>query len=169
MAGNCIWPPPTDQGGAQKNYTGRFETFTRRPIIDCYIHIPSLGVEGPVPFLMDTGADCSVLMPADAERLKVDPSKLVYSRTSTGIGGDCHEKIAPCHLYVADDTTIYGYRFPLGVAVDDPEDGLEEVPSILGMDILRYWKIYFDYPEKVITFTVQMSDDERPLHPSGQK
>ena len=36
--------------------------------------------------------------------------------------------------------------------------------SILGMDILKYWKIYFDYPEKVIEFRVQMSDDERPLH-----
>lgn len=142
---------------------GRFETFTRRPIIDCYIHIPSLGVGGPVPFLMDTGADCSVLMPADAERLKVDRSKLNYSRTSTGIGGDCQEKIAPCSLYVADDDTIYGYRLPLGIAETNPQ--MEEMPSILGMDIMRYWKIYFDYPEKVIKFTVQMSDDERPLHP----
>ena len=26
-------------------------------------------------------------------------------------------------------------------------------PSILGMDILKYWKIYFDYPEKVILST----------------
>src|SRR4051812_40715261 len=113
---------------------GRFETFSRRPLVDCFLHLPYLGaLGGVVPFVMDTGADRTVLMPADSLRLGIDLSQLTFDKPVTGVGGDCMEHLTPAHLIVSDNTTAYGYRFSLGIA--EPQRETEDMPSILGMDI----------------------------------
>jgi hypothetical protein len=140
---------------------GRFESHTRRPVIDCFIHIPSLNAEAVIPFVMDTGADCTVLMPGDAERFNIDFSQLPVTRSVTGVGGECQERMAHTSLLVSSDTTVYGYRFAMGIAEFSPS--LEGVPSLLGMDIMRFWKIYFDYPNKRLEIEIQMCDEERSL------
>jgi hypothetical protein len=140
---------------------GRFETFSKRPMIDCYLELPAFKAAAVVPFLVDTGADCSLLMPADARRLGIDFSKLHYTRKSYGIGGVCKEHRVPALLIVSDERVAYGYRFALSIA--EPSPDLEECPSILGMDILRYWRITCDAAEKELFFDVRMADEERIL------
>src|SRR5258708_981546 len=110
---------------------GRFETFSRRPIIDCYLYLPDFKADGVIPFLIDTGADCSLLMPADAKRLGIDHSKLAYNSQSTGVGGDCKEHLARAKLIVSEETIAHGYVLTLAIAEALPE--LEEAPSLLGM------------------------------------
>jgi gag-polyprotein putative aspartyl protease len=139
----------------------RFETYSMRPVVDCFLSIAGLNAHGPVAFLLDTGADQSLLMPADARRLKIDYTKITFPRTSHGIGGECREGRVPAQLLVSDSTTVYGYRFPLGIA--EPKDYLEDCPSILGMDILRNWRVLCDYRAHLLQIEVRLSDEERPV------
>ena len=140
---------------------GRFETFSKRPILDCYLFLPDFGFDATIPFLIDTGADRSLLMPADAKRMGIDHSKLTYDDCSTGVGGDCKEHITRGKLIVTDGNLMHGYIFTLGIAEAVPE--LEEAPSLLGMDILRHWRVMCDYTNKQIRIWVQFSDEEKPI------
>jgi predicted aspartyl protease len=140
---------------------GRFETFSKRPIVDCFVSIPSLNAHGVVPFLMDTGADCTLLMPADGARLKIDYAGLDYKHTSIGVGGECKEHPAATILMVSNATTVYAHKRAIGIAERRPE--LMEMPSILGMDVLREWEIVFNYPEKLIKIIVKNCDEQRSL------
>jgi predicted aspartyl protease len=140
---------------------GRFETFSRRPMVDCYLYLPDFKVDANIAFLIDTGADCSLLMPADAKRLGIDHEKLTYDKQSTGVGGDCHEHITRAKLVVQDNNLMHGYITTIGIAKPIPE--LEEAPSLLGMDILRYWRITCDYTNKQLQVRVQFSDEEQPM------
>lgn len=139
---------------------GRFETFSRRPVVDCFINIPALRVSGAVSFLIDTGADTTLLMPADARRLGVKYSDLIYTRVSTGVGGECEEYIVPAQLLVSDEKAAFGYRLVLGIA--RPFEYLEECPSIIGTDILKNWKVVLDYPN-CLEIYVKICDEEREL------
>ena len=56
--------------------SGRFGGTTGRPYIEAFLSIPSMGINGAVSFLIDTGADSTVLMQADATRLQLDYSQL---------------------------------------------------------------------------------------------
>ena len=67
--------------------TGRFEEATGRPFLEGRLILPRLNVQGEVSFLMDTGADSSVLMPGDAGRLSVPFDQLRGSRECEGVGG----------------------------------------------------------------------------------
>ena len=66
---------------------GRFGKTSGRPYISAWVSIPRLGLAGNVSFIFDTGADSSVLMPADAATLGVDYKQLSNTIESFGIGG----------------------------------------------------------------------------------
>ena len=51
---------------------GRFGESSGRPYVSARVFIPRLALAGNVSFIFDTGADSSVLMPADAATLAVD-------------------------------------------------------------------------------------------------
>jgi hypothetical protein len=70
--------------------TGRFGAASGRPYIEGRIHFPRLKVHGDVSFLLDTGADHSVLMPSDAIRLNVPFDNLRGDMPATGVGGEMH-------------------------------------------------------------------------------
>ena len=66
---------------------GRFERATGRPYIEGRLVVPRSNLTGDVSFLIDTGADTSALMPADAQRIGLDYSMLTNEREAVGIGG----------------------------------------------------------------------------------
>ena len=55
---------------------GRFGNTSGAAFIEAYISLPDLALAGPVSFLVDTGADQTMLMPVDATRLGVDHAQL---------------------------------------------------------------------------------------------
>ena len=66
--------------------TGRFGGTTGRPYIEGRLFLPRLGIDGNISFLLDTGADSSILMPGDALRLKVPYDQLTGDSPAVGLG-----------------------------------------------------------------------------------
>ena len=81
---------------------GRFGETTGRPYFDARVVLPRLEAKENVSFIFDTGADSSVLMPLDAQRLGIDLSRLDEGRAATGIGGTQKQFIEPSTVIFAD-------------------------------------------------------------------
>jgi hypothetical protein len=140
---------------------GRFEKVSDRPVVDCHLTIKSLNIDGVIPFLIDTGADTSLLMPIDSKPLKVPFEKLTNKRIAYGLGGPATVYLIPAVIIVSDKAKAYGYRIPLDIA--EPNDDLEGMPSLLGRDIIKHWHMTLDFPERKLHFDVQMCDEEFTL------
>lgn len=120
--------------------TGHYDRKAGRPQIEGYVEIRSLGVRGFVFFLIDTGADCTVLMPADAKRLNVDYSKIGQTAISLGSSG-------PGKGHVCPATTTFGeagvgtYTYDVSLRLPEPKPELLVLPSLLGRDVLNRWRL----------------------------
>jgi hypothetical protein len=112
-----------------------------------YLEVPRLGVRGPVRFMVDTGSQTSFFAPRDASALGI-----VHARdfsgaptsVSTGIGGAAEEFQEGVFLtFVHTDRTpeLIGLR-RFGILL--PTSATENLPSILGLDVLRYFRLTFE-------------------------
>lgn len=136
---------------------GRFADTSGRPIIEGKIILPRLGIEDNVRFLMDTGADSSVLMPGDARRLLIPYDLLEGDHKCGGIGGTVHSFVERAILvFVSPSRMLYGCDLELDVMPADPD--MEDVPSLLGRDILDRWRIIYD-PQKSVLCAKPRSAD----------
>src|SRR5262245_39152062 len=66
---------------------GRFGNTSGAPYMEARISIPRLNLRGLVSFLVDTGADGTVIMPIDSRKLGIDFASLRNPVTPEGIGG----------------------------------------------------------------------------------
>src|SRR3954452_24025110 len=107
---------------------GRFGNTSGRPYLAAYIVIPGLNVSGSVSFLVDTGADGTVLMPTDSIRLGVDFSRLSNPVTTFGVGGASVDFGTRAVLLVSDNV-LYGFEVNLTVMQVRPE--LMTAPSLM--------------------------------------
>ncbi len=131
-----------------------------RPHIAARVDIPSLRVSGFVSFLIDTGADQTVLMPPDARRLGVDHSVLTTTTISAGVGGSSTDFVEDAQVVFTDEV-FHIYRTRLIVMA--PREGAESLPSLLGRNILNRWRLVFDYPKTILSARVASSDQQIPL------
>src|SRR5262245_57030435 len=67
----------------------------RRPFVSAHLEIPSLSVAADVLFLVDTGADSTLLAPRDIANLRIDPVSLQAGPRSVGVGGPSQTAQAP--------------------------------------------------------------------------
>jgi hypothetical protein len=136
---------------------GRFEQGA--PVVDCFISIPAMGINSPEPItlLVDTGASLSLLQPADALRLGIDPARLADDPRSElvgGVGGSTRVVVTTMLLDFAEDVARgRPYRHPIGVAGTAPSNAT--LPSILGMDFISHFRL-----------TVARRDDRVELDPA---
>jgi hypothetical protein len=114
---------------------GRYGDASHAPYVDAHIMIPRFGLRGSVSFLIDTGADTTVLAEVDAKRLGVKHSKLKTQATSYGIGGPSDNYLEPAVLFLADGPTLHFYR--IEVMIVDPKPHLRTMPSLLGRDVIN--------------------------------
>lgn len=115
-------------------------------------------------FLVDTGADATLLAPVDAYELlgnalfEIDFDDEAKVFWSVGIGGYARSVIRSAILStVSDDGEFIGVFAPICIAEPVPRlptpehPGNWSTPSLLGRDILRYFEIRLDYfPEPAI-------------------
>lgn len=107
--------------------------------------LPRLGWSGNVSFIFDTGADTSLLMPLDAQRMGIDYAMLDNEVSTLGIGGASENFVEPACLAFVGDEALYGYEIELHVC--KPADELMTVPSLLGRDIIDRWRVTYDKSE----------------------
>ncbi len=123
-----------------------------------------------VRFLMDTGADATLVQPVDYE-----PSGLRYrvfdgfplAKSTRGFGGKIGARSVPAALYLRHEDGHYD-RISLTVDVARPTEKSEGLPSVLGRDVLDLYELIMDRSRGVITLepaqgpTDPWPDEKRP-------
>lgn len=107
-----------------------------------HVLLPRLGMNGKVSFIFDTGADTSLLMPLDAQRIGIDYGMLENEVSTLGIGGESKNFSESAYLAFVGDNALYGYEIELHIC--KPAEELMTVPSLLGRDIIDRWRVTYD-------------------------
>ena len=118
---------------------GRFLTTgdRTRPVLRRIVAFP--GYENAriiqVTFLVDTGADRSLLSPRDAIRTRLDFAALEAGETSRGIGGETST------LLVESKIHVQGHTIPLTLSIPEVQ---RPIPSVLGRDFMRDFALFME-------------------------
>ena len=107
-----------------------------------HVLLPRLGRSGNVSFVFDTGADTSLLMPLDTQRMGIDHAMFENEASTLGIGGASENFVESAYLAFVGDDALYGYEIELHIC--KPADELMTLPSLLGRDIIDRWRVTYD-------------------------
>lgn len=135
---------------------------TRRPFARAHLTFPSLALAGDAFLLIDTGADSTVLAPADAAQLRVSLAQLPPGRSSAGVGGTTPTVTAPAIV------TLGTFSFPVTLRILAPAtpsqvQALSTIPSLLGRDILAHFALFFEQRTQRVLLLEPHEADSLPL------
>ena len=123
-----------------------------RPYVVALLLVHDLGVDGLVPFLVDTGAGTTILHVADATNLGVPFGQLSRPESARGIGGSRQ-------YYREESTVVLGYderpqAFDITIGIAKPENTrvTNDLPSLLGRDVLNQLRVEYDYGAQQLRF-----------------
>ena len=120
----------------------REERGRRRPFITARLLIPSQSISGDIRFLIDTGADSTVLAPADVFFLGVDVQRLPPSTPSAGVGGITRTASAEATITLGRLT--YDLSLRILVPGREQQQALSRIPSLLGRDMLSHFALFME-------------------------
>lgn len=143
---------------------GRYGDTSGRPYIEGRLILPGLKISGDISFLIDTGADRSLLHPDDGIRLGIDYAKLTGNAESVGTGGICHYFVEPAWI-VFSEPKRFLYVHIIDLAISPPAPERMQLPSLLGRDILDRWRMIYHPTKKRLTFEVISADVTVPIPP----
>ena len=126
-----------------------------------HVLLPRLGWSGNVSFIFDTGADTSLLMPLDAQRMGIDYAVFDNEVSTLGIGGASENFVEPAYLAFVGDEALYGYQIELHIC--KPSNDLMNVPSLLGRNIIDRWRVTYDKSASELLAEVISSDARETL------
>ena len=128
-----------------------------RPYIAARVNIPVVGAWAHVLFLVDTGADKSLLSASDARRIGIDYAALGAPSGIVGVGGSLDAYPVQADIAFADsEAKVHIYRLTIDVASSDSEQ--YELPSLLGRDILTRWRMTCDPSNDLLALEVVSAD-----------
>ena len=129
---------------------GRFDHY-RRPYVLGRLILPRWNIQGEVDFLVDTGADSTIIHPYDGHRLRVPFPELESEIVSVGIGGRhpyCPENAV---LLFEDGAGLREYHCE--VLIGRPSGNSDRLPSLLGRPLLNRWRMLYDPTDDRLTMT----------------
>jgi len=130
---------------------GRFGDTSGRPYLEARLALPHQNRWRLCPFIIDTGAERSVLMPTDSRLMGVDRSGLQRDATD-GIGGHCDGYNSFAFIILHDEETSFLHNFRINVFIPDESPDLFRIDSsILGRDVLDRLRLVYDKPNNRVT------------------
>lgn len=119
------------------------------PRVLAKIEFPDFTVATALWLLADTGAGKTIIHPRDFTLLGIPWEQLPKTHNSWGIGGYSANRIAKGivsfqHL----NSRVSAFEVDLWVA--EPTNANELLPSILGWDILRFFRLYIDNGSNIL-------------------
>lgn len=128
------------------------------PVIQVWVYLPGItSLPVCIDFLIDSGATSSVIHPQDA-LLKLGLSEATLSspqfwsstHVTSGVGGEATSFVYPgTYTFVHDDGNLLHVDEDIHIAQLTPTN--LDIPSLLGWDILRRFRIELDYIERRVT------------------
>ena len=115
------------------------------------VQLAVAGRRDDIWFLVDTGADATVLHPADAQSLlagdlqRIDFGRDPYRVAGFGVGGGADRVVRDATLTLRSvDDELYAVEMPILIARPMPAEpsdhGNWRLPSLLGRDFLRHFR-----------------------------
>ncbi len=123
----------------------------RVPTLVAHVKVPRLTVEGRLTWVVDTGAD-NTIVPAEAlQRLGALPWEIAQlpTRPLTGVGGGATGCVVGAQLLVWDQTAWAVYDFNMVILMSPVLVGME---PLLGRDLLEHWAMSYNQPARTLTF-----------------
>ena len=138
----------------------------KRPYVNGSIHLPDMGIAGiDVRFLIDTGADRTLLGHSDARRMSrvygVDLTQLRTGLPFQGIGG-----LSTKRYMVQAVLEFDVFLTNLDLAILEPVPGQpSSIPSLLGRDVLAHFALFMEERTNRILFLEPAEADRLALSP----
>jgi predicted aspartyl protease len=115
------------------------------PFITAKFICDELEINKDILLVVDTGTAITTINEFDARGMKIDYARLKRNQDSLGIGGRAESYLADsCHLYFGEgieSVDVKPVKFLRQIHVEQADQ--ERYPSLLGMDVLRNYKIRF--------------------------
>ena len=124
------------EGQFERDHNGIMRPYIN---LDVNFHEP-LNIQIEVRFLVDTGADRTLLSPFVSQHLysqfDFDIRSLERGQPIVGVGGQIHTRII-------EPTIILGWQwFKMPIPIIDAPPGPNSMPSLLGRDIMDYFALF---------------------------
>jgi hypothetical protein len=123
-----------------------------RPYVVALLLIHDLGVDGLVPLLVDTGSGTTILHAADATNLGVPFGQLSCPGSARGIGGSRQYYREKSTVVLGSDESAQAFDVTIGIAQPENTRITDDLPSLLGRDVLNQLRMEYDHRAQELRF-----------------